>query len=212
MNATRLVMIRHAESAAVAGRWISGEATCRGITDRGRAQAQALHRRLLEDQGLAPDIVISSSMRRAKETTLLITPQLSEGFVLDDELVERRPGECEGMTYVEYEESYGCAPWSDWQSPLSPGGESDADFVTRVRAAVTRIVDAHRGQLIWVVCHGGVLMATAHWLMQTPTDGPHWENPAFTSLSEWHASPPATDSDRWTLSRYNDHAHLVGLA
>ena len=207
---THLVMIRHAESASLAERWISGEASCGGITERGKEQAKALHHRLLGNDQLLPDQVISSSMHRATETATIITEGISCRFEITDDFVERRPGECEGMSYQEYEAKYGCPPWSDWRNPLSPGGESDEEFVARVRSALRNVVDAHEGRTIWVICHGGVLMATAHFLMRTSSEDAHWTNPEPTSISEWHRQGRVETAEGWTLDRYNDFAHLQG--
>lgn len=209
MTQTRLVMIRHAESASIAQRWISGESTCGGITDRGHAQAKALHRRLLEAEALHPDRVISSSMRRATETTAIITTDIVDRFEVAEDLVERRPGECEGMSYEDYEAKYGRVPWSDWREPLSPGGESDEAFVHRVRGAIVQLVEAHRGETIWVVAHSGVLLATAHFLVNAADANPSWAAPAPTSISEWHW---LAEDRHWILHRYNDSGHLGSLA
>jgi 2,3-bisphosphoglycerate-dependent phosphoglycerate mutase len=203
---TRLILIRHGESRSVAEGWLSGRETCRGLTDMGRDQAKRFRRRAAADPDLLPDVVITSTMRRALETAEVITSGL--GIVVDriDELCERIPGECEGMTVAEYRVRYGREPWSDWEEPLSPGGEGDAEFVARVRAAITAVADRHQGRTVWIVCHGGVIMATANLLMESPTgrQAPQWDNPRPTALSEW-----VRVDGPWVLRRYNDYGHLT---
>jgi hypothetical protein len=59
---------------------------------------------------------------------------------------------------------------------------------------------------VWIVCHGGVIMATANLLMESPTrtPAPQWDNPRPTALSEWiRLDGP------WVLRRYNDYGHLT---
>ena len=158
---TRLVLIRHGESASNAGGWLSGQETCGGLTATGIAQAEALRWRLAADQDLVPDVVLVSTMRRAVETAEIIaTPT---GLVPEQraELMERTPGEAEGLTSAQYTEQYGRAPWSNWAEPISPGGESGDDFTQRVLTATDRAVADHRGKTVWVVCHGGVIMVSA---------------------------------------------------
>jgi len=170
-----------------------------------------LRRRLAEDTRLDPDAVLSSTMRRAAETAEIITEGLDVPLQTLEELCERSPGECEGMTYDQYRATYGREPWSDWIRPLSPGGESDEEFVARVRGVIGHLAEECRGQTVWLVCHGGVIMATAAVLMQggSGIDAPKWENPAPTAISEWSRTTSDGTDGPWTLRRYNDHAHLV---
>jgi hypothetical protein len=58
------------------------------------------------------------------------------------------------MTVAEYRLRYRREPWSDWKEPLSPGGEGDAEFVARVGAAITAVVDRHQRRL-WTDIKGG---------------------------------------------------------
>lgn len=211
---TRLVMLRHGESRSNAEFWLSGIATCKGLTERGAREAALLGAALRADPGLRPDRVVTSSMPRSVETAAIATEALGVTVEPLDRLIERTPGECEGMTVAEYTERYGHRPWHDWRQPLSPGGESEAEFAARVRAAVTDLAVAGRNATTWVFCHGGVIMAAADHLLGLPGDQaqPRWAAPANASITEW-LRPPAEEPDGpWRLRRYNDHAHLVVAA
>lgn len=207
---TRLVLIRHGESASNAGGWLSGQDTCGGLTATGVAQAEALRWRLGADEDLRPDVVLVSTMRRAVETAEIIaTPT---GLVPEQraDLIERTSGEAEGLTVQQYAERYGRQPWADWPTPISPGGESGDEFEARVLAATDRVVDDHRGKTVWVVCHGGVIMVSA--MLRWPASAVRGDvlpamSPANTSINEWIVDPDGS----WCLSRYNDHTHLVAL-
>jgi probable phosphoglycerate mutase len=210
---TRIVLIRHGESASNAGRWISGIDTCGGLTDLGIAQAEALRERLAADPDLSPDAILVSTMRRAVHTAEIIADP--HGMVPEQhhDLIERTSGEAEGLTVEEYFEKYGMHPWTDWENPLSPGGESGDEFAARVFSATDRVVSEHRGKTVWVVCHGGVIMVNAarRWpvssgaasLAALPV-----VSPINTSVSEWHVDA----ADIWRMARYNDHTHLVGVS
>ena len=70
MGPTRIVLIRHGESASNAGGWLSGQDTCGGLTDLGVTQAEALRDRLAVDPAMRPDRVVVSTMRRAVHTAI----------------------------------------------------------------------------------------------------------------------------------------------
>lgn len=210
---TRIVLIRHGESASNAGGWISGLETCGGLTDLGERQAEALRDRLRDDPALTPDAVLVSTMRRAVHTAEIIADAVGMVPQQHDDLIERTSGEAEGLTIGEYTDKYGIPPWTDWKNPLSPGGESGEEFTTRVISATDRVVDEHRGATVWVVCHGGVIMVSAarRWPASSPTSvlsALPVVSPVNTSISEWQV-----DADGfWRMNRYNDHSHLVGLS
>ena len=81
-------------------------------------------------------MVLSSTMRRAVETAEIIAEGLAVPVQTLEGLCERTPGECEGMTHDEYRARYGREPWHNWVRSLSPGGESDEEFVARVRGVI----------------------------------------------------------------------------
>ena len=205
-----MVLIRHGESHANAGSFFSGETTCRGLSDRGRAEAELLRARLAEDDDLRPDVVLSSTMLRARQTAEILTSAKGIPVSAQSELCERRWGECEGLTYKEYEERYGIPAFSDWENPLSPGGESNTEFHARVAAALSGIADEHRGRMVWVVCHGGVIMGAMATWTPDPSRSAGNNPPRNTAISEWRRDHTTVDSP-WLLHTYDDHAHLVGM-
>jgi probable phosphoglycerate mutase len=213
---TTLILVRHGESASNAGAWISSVATCGGLTDLGRAQAEALRDRLIAEAAPAPDVVLSSTMRRARETAEIVAAAWDAPVDLWPELCEREPGECEGLSYEDYVARYGRAPYVDWEEPMSPGGESHVEFQARIARVHDRVLAEHAGRTVVAVCHGGIIVGTAIALIQGSAAQPGqrlpWTNPRNSSVSEWRhggALPPMAD---WRLARYNDHAHLATMA
>ena len=154
-------------------------------------------------------------MRRAVHTAEIAAAPTGLPVEQFADLMERTSGEAEGLTIDEYTEKYGKAPWTDWSNPLSPGGESGAEFSIRVTSAIDRVADEGRGRTTWVVCHGGVIMVTAigRWPGGVG-DGPSdlstipLASPMNSSISEWIVEP----SGGWRMVRYNDHTHLVGVS
>ena len=210
----RIVLIRHGESASNAGGWLSGQESCGGLTDLGVAQAEALRMRLAADSSIRPDRVMVSTMARAVHTAEIVAGPTGLDVEQYADLMERTSGEAEGLTIAEYSDRYGKAPWTDWENPLSPGGESGADFTARVTTALDRVVSEAWGKTIWVVCHGGVIMATAVRRWSGAASGSPvtlssipLTSPMNTSVSEWIVDR----DDNWKMARYNDHTHLVGV-
>jgi len=215
LGPTRIVLIRHGESASNAGGWLSGQETCGGLTDLGVAQAEALRDRLAADPTMQPDRVVVSTMRRAVHTAEIAASPTELEVEQFADLMERTSGEAEGLTIAEYTEKYGKPPWTDWSNPLSPGGESGVDFSTRVTSAINRVAEEGRGRTTWVVCHGGVIMVTAigRWqgaVLEAPSDLSTipLASPMNSSISEWTVEP----TGGWRMVRYNDHTHLVGVS
>ena len=215
---TRIVLIRHGESASNAGGWLSGQDTCGGLTDLGVSQAEALRDRLAADPSLRPDRIVVSTMRRAVHTAEIAAEPTGVDVEQFADLIERTSGEAEGLTVDEYTTKYAKPPWTDWSNPLSPGGESGHEFATRVAGAIDRVVAEGRGRTTWVVCHGGVIMATAvgRWaggpgaaldgisdLSSIPL-----ASPMNSSINEWVVA----DDGGWRMMRFNDHAHLLGIS
>jgi probable phosphoglycerate mutase len=212
---TTLILVRHGESASNAGAWISSIATCGGLTDLGRAQAEALRARFVAERGPAPDVVLSSTMRRARETAEIVAAAWDADVEAWPELGEREPGECEGLSYEDYTTRYGRTPYADWEEPMSPGGESHGEFQARIAAVHDRVLDELAGRRVVAVCHGGIIVGTAIALIQgspaVPGQRLPWVNPRNSSISEWrHGEAPAPLA-AWRLARYNDHAHLAAL-
>jgi probable phosphoglycerate mutase len=87
---TQLFLIRHAESISIAGSAsdIVPPDEESGLSDRGRAQASALGAHL--ERFAENARVISSPMRRARETSEILAKQLCAEVTLDVRLAERR--------------------------------------------------------------------------------------------------------------------------
>jgi 2,3-bisphosphoglycerate-dependent phosphoglycerate mutase len=83
--------------------------------------------------------------------------------------------------------------------------ERPEEFQAEVVAAVERVVAAHPGQRVAVVCHGGVVNAyTGHVL---GIDDPLFFLPEYTSISRVFANSTGIRS----IHTLNESAHLRGL-
>ncbi|MGQ0550111.1 MAG: histidine phosphatase family protein [Armatimonadota bacterium] len=124
------------------------------LLEEGRRQAE--HARANFD-GTSLDIVISSSLRRAIETALIVTGWEREKILIDDLAVERSFGDMEGLTQDEIRVRFPFViyvPIEHVRYSLNPpGGESFETLRARARAFLDRTLRAHRGRRILVSSH-----------------------------------------------------------
>ena len=212
-DVTKLILIRHGESQATVDGVVAGERGCTGLSDLGRRQAEALRDRLAATGEIAADLLVASTLPRAIETAEVIAPALGLCEIVQvHELCELHPGECDAITWEEYDERYGVDMKANPYTPIAPGGESLAEFNVRVGKALSNLADQHDGRSVVVACHGGVVMSSMVSFLGMPITRPVvLELPVTnTSITEWER--PATGSSEtvspWSLLRYNDAAHL----
>ena len=215
MEDTRIVLIRHGESLAQQHRIVGGHIGCKGLSDRGRAQVEALRDRLSGSGELAGAAALYSSvMARAAETADLLAPALDGLEVRRDcDFCESHPGEGDGLDIDEYDRRW---PYpAEWTTDTrrDPGSESFGEMSARVRRVLDALIERHRGETVVVACHGGVVVHSMfQWLGIDPAGRASraWLNPINTSLTEWRISPPRSWVLPVELVRFNDHAHLTG--
>jgi broad specificity phosphatase PhoE len=117
-----------------------------GLSDEGRAQAEALARRLT---GIELWKIVSSPLVRARQTAEIVAG--GRTIDIDARLAEMDYGRWEGMTYEQIEEldAEGRRRWEeDPATRACPSGESGNDVARRVRAFLEELLEDH------VVRHG----------------------------------------------------------
>jgi probable phosphoglycerate mutase len=208
---TRLVLVRHGQSRATVDQVAGGTRGCRGLTDLGVQQAEALRDRLAAGELGRVTALLSSTLPRALETAVVLAPALG-GLAIDadPDLCEMDPGDGDGLTWEEWGHRFGgFDTLAEPYRPLAPGGESFAQFQLRVGRTLARLAAAHAGGVVVVACHGGVIDGSLRFGF-----GLAWHagsrvvaEPANTSLTEWECGAGA-EPRQWRLVRYNDAAHL----
>ncbi|MGB7052798.1 MAG: histidine phosphatase family protein, partial [Acidimicrobiales bacterium] len=117
----------------------------------------------------------------------------------------------DGLTWPEFAERVGEPDWDlDPGQPIAPGGESWTGFVRRVSMALDELVELHRGGLVVVACHAGVIEASL--LAKLPVEG--GTDGARLRLRTLHASMTTweVEDGRWSLFGYNDALAPILLA
>ena len=194
-----LLWVRHAEPQRVAPG--TGKPANPPLTEHGREQAQRLAGWLAHEH---IDAVLTSPQQRAIETAQPIADahglkiEVVEGLVEYDvqadhyipmeELREKKDDQWQAM--VE-------GRWEDY------GGENPARFRDRIVPTLNAVIEAHPGETVVVVCHGGVINVYLAALLGI--DRHLWFDPGYTSISRVRASRGGARS----VGSINELAHLV---
>jgi len=218
---TRIVLVRHGESRGQTDHVVAGHDGCKGLSDKGRAQAEALRDRLAATGELGDDVVLyASMMHRAVETATILAPALGSPELRQEcDLCEFHPGSGDGLSWDEFDARFPRPEHTEFDPDYRrvPDGESWNEMKVRVGRAIDRLIADHEGRTIVVTCHGGpIVQVMLRFLALDPREQGQraWLNPGNTSLSELRrgTSPYQTGTLDWELVRFNDVAHLAGNA
>ncbi len=208
---THLYLIRHGEAVSNVEPIMGGMHGDTGLSPLGVRQAEALRDRLAATHEIEADLLIASTLPRARQTAEIIAPALGLPIIWDEDVQEMRVGEADGMRLDAFAATYGVPDYErEPYRPLAPGGESWAQFMLRVGTTLHRIATTHDGKTVVIVCHGGVIDGSMICLFglnthALPAADLHTHN---TSITHWERRTRPGKSPRWRLASYNDVAHL----
>jgi 2,3-bisphosphoglycerate-dependent phosphoglycerate mutase len=188
-----LLLIRHALPVRIDEGAADGPADP-GLAELGQTQAAALADWLAAEQ---VDAIWTSPMRRARETAAPLAARLALPVTVDDGLAEY---DKDAASYIPIEELKAANDPRWNQLPERP-----EEFATEVVEAIERVIAAHPGQRVAVVCHGGVVNAYAGHVLGI-TD-PLFFLPAYTSITRILASARGIRS----INTVNESGHIRHL-
>jgi probable phosphoglycerate mutase len=157
MDATRIIAIRHGETAWNVDTRIQGQLDV-PLNETGRWQAQRLARALAAREPI--DVVYTSDLLRAWETARAVSETTGAPVVTDEGLRERGFGVFQGKTFAEIEASLPeeALRWRKRDPFWAPeGGESLTAMRRRVVETLHTLASRHTGEQIVLVAHGGVM-------------------------------------------------------
>lgn len=201
-DATRLVVIRHGETAWNAALRIQGH-TDIPLNETGRWQAERMAA-ALADAGLSA--VYSSDLQRAAQTAAPLARAAGLAVQHDSGLRERHFGVFEGATFQEIEQRWpeDARRWRQRERGFAPGGgETLQDFYQRCVAAAMRLAALHPGQAVALVAHGGVLDCLYRAATRIALDAPRTWQLGNASINRLLHSPEGLSLVGW-----NDTHHL----
>ncbi len=194
----QLRLIRHALPVRIEN--ASGAADP-GLSAEGAAQAERLAEWLRHEH---LDAIWSSPLRRARETAAPLARAIGLEPVIDEDLAEF---DRHADSYVPIEElkAEGDPRWRELVDGTWAADDRGRDFEERLIEAMDRVITAHPGGDVAVVCHGGVInVYLAHVLGLAE---PMFFHPDYTGISRVIASRAGMRS----IASINECAHLRGL-
>lgn len=171
------------------------------LAELGHRQAAAVGE-FLAAEGI--DAIWSSPMNRARETSAPLAELLGLAPSIDDDLAE---WDKDAAFYIPIEEMK-ATNHPHWQAMMSgewTGSQDPKEFQAGVVAAVDRIISAHAGQKVAVVCHGGVINTYLAHILGLSAPGSFF-HPEYTSIHRVMASSRGHRS----LRSLNELTHLHG--
>ncbi len=202
MQLTRLIAVRHGETDWNQASRIQGQLDI-ALNVTGQWQARRAGQALADEPIAA---VYSSDLQRAADTARAIAQLHGLNVQFDTDLRERHFGDMQGLTWQTiYDQHPDVAhAWRARLPDFAPhGGETLLALQSRVATVVQRLAQAHTGDLIVLVAHGGIL----DMLYRLAT------GVALPVKREWDLSNAAINRLLWTpqglqLLAWGDRRHL----
>ena len=153
---TTLVLVRHGATAHTADKRFSGglASSNPGLTDEGRAQVREVAD-WLAPLGEAVEAVVTSPVRRTRESAEILAERLALDLVEEPGFAEMEFGVWDGLTFAEVRDRYPdeVQGWLGSLDAAPPGGESFREVEARVLAGLERVLERYAGKTVLVVSH-----------------------------------------------------------
>lgn len=198
-----LVLVRHGESEGNAAGIIQGRVDF-GLSPRGHAQAAATAAEL---EKLPAARLLTSPLRRARETAASIGVALGLSALPEPALLEYDLGEVSGMTIAELRVRYPEAlrANADGRRFAFPGEEGREVFQARLQGLLDALADSDG--ITIAVAHGGLISALCRMVVGMEAAAMGTFEVANCSLTE----VTHDRTGRLVLARHNDTCHLSGV-
>jgi probable phosphoglycerate mutase len=145
-----------------------------------------------------------SNLRRTHQTAAPLAGRLGLTPTEEPDLREAHMGEWEGYLWrqrIEERHPLALRMIDEQRWDIIPGAEDVDAFAARVRAALARIADRHRGESVAIFTHGGVIgQAIGDAVGSDPYPFNASDNGAIAQLVQ--------TSKRSKVRRFNDTTHL----
>lgn len=142
------------------------------LNDVGRQQAEGTGK-LIRNENI--DLIITSPLKRAKETAKIINMNFNVTIIEDNRLMERNFGRSEGLTKSDIKKLKEINPemndiWNYNRNIDCNGMETIQDFCNRVYEFLDEISERYKDKNILLVTHGGVSVPIKYYFMNEPLE------------------------------------------
>jgi probable phosphoglycerate mutase len=197
-------LVRHGETILTPTRKFSGTgALDPELTEDGLAQAERV---AAEVAKLKPEVLISSPLKRARQTADAISRTTGLEVIEDTDWYELSFGTWDGKSIeeVKAETPDDYQAWLNSSSYRPGGGESYDEARLRVDAALEKLLAKYPGKKVVVVTHNGVIKSAANLVIGGPNDGVFHMDATPCSISTISIWP--SDGLR-ALRSFNERGH-----
>jgi probable phosphoglycerate mutase len=195
-------LLRHGETPLSVEKRFSGQDDA-ALTDRGRAQAAAAGLRLAE---LGIDAVISSPVRRARQSADAVATAAGVDVHVEAGFAETDFGDWQGSTFAEVEKRWPAElqRWLDDPDVAPPGGESQLATERRVIDARQRVLSSYPDSTVVVVSHVTPIKALIRYALDAPPRALFrmQMSPGSLSVVDWF------EAGHDVMRLFNDTGHL----
>ncbi|MEZ4673866.1 MAG: histidine phosphatase family protein [Caldilineaceae bacterium] len=207
MLTTEFILVRHGETIWNAEARMQGQQDS-PLTARGKAQAQAVARRLAD---VPFDHIYASDLQRVVDTAEPLAVCTNRQIIIEPQLRERHYGVFEGLTYADMERKHG-ELYQRYQTErydadfIIPEAETIRQLVERGVAIFQSLAERHQSERIVVFSHGGTLSAVLRSVLGVPLGGKHGfrlENGSISMIAY-------SDHD-WRVVTLGEVNHLQGI-
>ncbi len=184
--ATTLMLVRHGVTGHTVEKRFSGglEGSNPGLAEEGRAQIRSTA------DWLAPladriDAVVTSPVRRTRESAEILAARLDRSLLSEDGLAEMDFGSWDGLTFTEIRERYPdeLDSWLGSLDHRAGGGESFRSVQERVLNSLGRLLKEHAGRTVLVVSHVTPIKVLVAHALGAPLDAVYRMEMAPASVS-----------------------------
>ena len=200
---TTLLLLRHGATAHTVEKRFSGsDGENPPLSEEGERQAHAAAARIV--RAGAPDVIVSSPVRRARQTADVVAGELGMSVTEVPDVREAAFGAWEGKTFAEVREGWPelLASWLSDPTVAAPGGESFADVRRRVLVARDKLLARYPHKTVLVVSHVTPIKVLVGDALGAPQSAIYRMElqPASVTEVQWYAGGTAS------LRRFNDAA------
>jgi 2,3-bisphosphoglycerate-dependent phosphoglycerate mutase len=198
-----ILVLRHGQSVADIEKRYEGRADF-PLTELGRAQARLAAGWIA--RACPPTVIVSSTLKRASETAMIVGDACGLPVVFDGGLMEFNNGALAGLLYEEADRLYPLPEGGRLPHERVPGGESLLEFRFRAEEVWSRLVShyANVGRLL-IVAHGGMISMLFRAFARLPVGIEVWLHTGDTGMHLWRL-----DGEERSILFANRLAHLEG--
>jgi probable phosphoglycerate mutase len=174
--ATTLVLVRHGATPHTVDKRFSGglAGSNPGLADEGRDQVRSTADWLSPLAGDI-DVVVSSPVRRTRESAEIIGARIGREVRVEEGLAEMEFGSWDGLNFDEVRRRYPdeLDAWLGSLDQAAGGGESFRVVEKRVLASLDRLLEEYAGRTVLVVSHVTPIKVLVARALRAPLDSVH---------------------------------------